>query len=203
MATPPAKRKIFCLNVEQKREICMYHIENPGKTQKEIAEVFSAKFGDVVGRRTIGDILANMQRWMIEVTHSGSAKRLRCAKYGRLEEALQLWYADARMTNPVISDSVLREKAKEIGSELGIDDPKFQYSNGWLHRFKNRCATNSFIKSYNPCVKAIGRCAGGHVTRSLTIGLEADECNSIYPTSLKWDLMTMAFTLKYIPKTML
>ncbi|KAK0065150.1 tigger transposable element-derived protein 4 [Biomphalaria pfeifferi] len=149
MATPPAKRKIFCLNVEQKREICMYHIENPGKTQKEIAEVFSAKFGDVVGRRTIGDILANMQRWMIEVTHSGSAKRLRCAKYGRLEEALQLWYADARMTNPVISDSVLREKAKEIGSELGIDDPKFQYSNGWLHRFKNRCATNSFIKSYN------------------------------------------------------
>ncbi|XP_055863545.1 uncharacterized protein LOC129922277 isoform X4 [Biomphalaria glabrata] len=150
MATPTAKRKLFSLNVEQKREICIYHIENPGKTQKQIAEFFCAKFGEVVGKRTIGNILANIQLWMNQVTHPGSAKRLRYAKYGRLEEALQLWYADARMTNLEISDSVLKEKAKEIGSELGMDDLKLKYSNGWLHRFKNRCASKSFMKSYNP-----------------------------------------------------
>ncbi|KAK0065151.1 tigger transposable element-derived protein 4 [Biomphalaria pfeifferi] len=149
MATPPAKRKLFSLNVKQKREICIYHIENPGKTQKQIAEFFCAKFGEVVGKRTIGNILANMQLWMNQVTHPGSAKRLRYAKYGRLEEALQVWYADARMTNLEISDSVLKEKAKEIGSELGMDYLKLKYSNGWLHRFKNRCVSKSFIKSYN------------------------------------------------------
>jgi len=49
----------------------------------------------------------------------------------------------ARSQNVVISDAVLREKAKQFGSELDVTD--FQYSNGWLQRFKGRCGIASQV----------------------------------------------------------
>jgi len=50
---------------------------------------------------------------------------------------LQIWFMMARSQNVIINDAVLREKAKQFGSELDVTD--FQYSNGWLQRFKGRC----------------------------------------------------------------
>ena len=41
------------------------------------------------------------------------------------------------ITNIVVTDAVLREKAKQFGAEFSIGD--FRYSNGWLLRFKMRC----------------------------------------------------------------
>jgi hypothetical protein len=137
------KRKLFCLNVEQKKEICAYHLQNPEKTQKQIADVFSAKFDNVVSRRTVGDILANKQKWIDFVVQGNPAKKLKCAKHSSLEEALQIWFANARSQNVVITDAILREKAKKFGSLLSINETDFQYSNGWLQRFKNRCGISS------------------------------------------------------------
>jgi len=55
--------------------------------------------------------------------------------------AQQLWISSARSQNVVVTDAILREKAKNYGCDLGIDD--FQYSNGWLQRFKMRCGISS------------------------------------------------------------
>jgi hypothetical protein len=126
------KRKLFCLNVEQKKEICVYHNNNPGKTQNEIAVVFSAKFGDTVSRRSMGDILANKQKWMDAVIQAIPTKKLKCAKHETLEEALQIWFANARSQNVILTDAILREKAKKFGKEFGIIEAEFKYSNGWL-----------------------------------------------------------------------
>ena len=70
-----------------------------------------------------------------------NAKKLRVGQYANLEFALNMWFAKTRSQNAVITDAVLREKARQFGSELGIVD--FQYSNGWLQHFKMRSGISS------------------------------------------------------------
>jgi len=142
------KRKLFCLNAEQKREICVYFSNNQSKTHKDIADVFSVKFNHPVSRRTVGDIIAAKEKWM-DVT-CNEAKKQRLGKHHDLEAALQVWFASTRSQNVVITDAVLREKAKQFGGDLGITD--FHYSNGWLQRFKGRCG----IASQTICGESAG-----------------------------------------------
>ena len=131
------KRKIFCLNSEQKKEICVYHSNNQSKTHKDIADVFSVRFNQPVSRRTVSDILAAKEKWMDVSCNCNASKKQRLGKHQDLEAALQVWFASSRSQNVVITDAVLREKAKQFGADLGVTD--FQYSNGWLQRFKSRC----------------------------------------------------------------
>ena len=134
-----SKRKLFTLDCEQKREICVYHENNTSKTQQDIANLFTVRFGHPVSRRTVGDILADKTKWLDSV--GSNSKRVRLGKHAELESAIQVWFSSARSQNVVITDAILREKAKHFGSDLKIDD--FQYSNGWLQRFKMRCGISS------------------------------------------------------------
>ena len=142
------KRKLFCLNAEQKKEICIYHTNHSSKTQLEISSVFSAKFSETVSRRSVGDIIACKEKWM--QNQGPNSKKLRLGQHSNLDSALHLWFATARSQNAVITDALLREKAKHFGNELGITE--FQYSNGWLQRFKLRCG----IGSKKICVESAG-----------------------------------------------
>jgi hypothetical protein len=81
------KRKLFALNADQKREICVYHGNNPSKTQQEIANVFSVRFGHPVSRRNVGDILADKSKWL-DNANSNNVKRVRLGKHADLESAL-------------------------------------------------------------------------------------------------------------------
>ena len=137
------KRKLFCLTADQKKEICIYHSNNSNKSQQDIADFFTSKFGQPVSRRSVGDILSDKQKWMEYARAAIGSKKLRAGRHSDMESALQIWFTTARSQNVVITDAVLREKAKQFGSELGITD--FQYSNGWLQRFKGRCGIASQV----------------------------------------------------------
>ena len=71
-----------------------------------------------------------------------------------------LWFQDVLAKGAVISDEMLIEKGKKFGEDLDIQD--FNYSQGWLQRFKKR-HTISFHKSHgeadsaNPVIVAEGR----------------------------------------------
>jgi len=53
---------------------------------------------------------------------------------------------------------VLREKAKQLGSELDITDFQYRYSSGWLQRFNGRCGIASqLIAGVDPAVIRRGR----------------------------------------------
>ena len=135
------KRKLFCLDAKQKREICVYHANNESKTQQEIADVFSVRFCQPVSRRSVGDIISAKEKWLdCDVS---SLKKQRSGKNAELEAALQLWFSSTRAQNAVITDAVLREKAKQYGADLGITD--FSYSNGWMQRFKVRAGISSQV----------------------------------------------------------
>ena len=140
--TMAEKRKLFCLTSEQKKEICVYHTNNSTRSQQDIATLFSEKFGQPVSRRTVGDIIANKEKCMRRDV-SNDSKKIRSGQHSNLETVLQLWFATARSQNAVITDAVLREKAKQFGNELGITG--FQYSNGWLQRFKTRYGISSKV----------------------------------------------------------
>lgn len=138
------KRKLVCLDAEQKKEICVYFENNSSKTQQDIANFFSSKFDQPVSRRSVGDILAAKQKWLdYRPTAAGNSKRLRFGQHAELETALQMWFSATRSQNAVVTDTVLREKAKQFGDELGITD--FQYSVGWLQRFKARCGISNQV----------------------------------------------------------
>ena len=53
-----------------------------------------------------------------------------------LEDALLLWFNQARTMNVPISGPILQAKARELALSLGHHD--FHCSSGWLERFKGR-----------------------------------------------------------------
>ena len=118
----------------EKKELIAYKMDHPDATQVEIANHFTIKWGKSVGRSTVSDILRDSGKWLSIPTENNKSKRLRSAKHEDLENSLCLWMADVRAHNAFIDTQMLLEKAKMLGAKLNID--RFQYSNGWLHRFK-------------------------------------------------------------------
>ena len=86
MASNPCKRRRTDLNGDKKREICVYKDAHPKATCSDIAAYFAKEWEVTVGRTTVGDILRSKEKWM---SHERSG---RAAKYGKLEEALMLWF---------------------------------------------------------------------------------------------------------------
>ena len=86
MASNPCKRRRTELNGAEKREICVYKDAHPKATCSDITAHFAKEWDVTVGRTTVGDILRSKEKWM---SHERSG---RAAKYGKLEEALMLWF---------------------------------------------------------------------------------------------------------------
>uniref|UniRef100_H3AAG5 HTH CENPB-type domain-containing protein n=1 Tax=Latimeria chalumnae TaxID=7897 RepID=H3AAG5_LATCH len=63
-------------------------------------------------------------------------KRMRTAKHPDVEEALFLWFKNARAQDVPVSGPILQIKAEKLATGLGHTD--FKCSNGWLDRFKER-----------------------------------------------------------------
>jgi hypothetical protein len=83
-------------------------------------------------------------KWSNAPKSSENLVRQRSGKHDKLEEVLFLWFSDVRAQNACITDKMLIEKAKKFGSDLGIA-PDFQYSQGWLQRFKKRHTISHYI----------------------------------------------------------
>ena len=103
----------------------MYHASNGSKTQQEIADVVSIRFGHPISRRSVGDVIATKEKWMD--CDANSSKKQRAGKNAELEAVLQMWFSSTRSLNTVITDAVLPEKGKQFGADLAITD--FSYSN--------------------------------------------------------------------------
>jgi len=67
---------------------------------------------------------------------SHDRKRARQCTYPDVEQALMMWFKQARALNIPLSGPVLVAKASQLAAELGHSD--FKCSDGWLTRFKSR-----------------------------------------------------------------
>ena len=141
MSTPKRKRTV--LDDVQKRSILKYVEDNPKATQQQVADHFSIYWDIPVKRRTVGDIISRKDTFDSDNEGSPARKRHRSAHHTDMEKCLYIWFTNARSKNVPVMDDLLREKAKQFGSETGVTD--FSYSNGWLQRFKSRHSISSHI----------------------------------------------------------
>lgn len=133
-----------------RRNICIFALQNPGHKQEDIANRFS------VERSTVSKILKQKERWLsVSVTEQYEVIKLRYSllllttrvpiltfvrpsKFPDLEYRLAEWVETVSKDGVVLSDALLRSKAREIGNAVGYTLDKFKASSGWLENFKHR-----------------------------------------------------------------
>ncbi|KAL5524691.1 hypothetical protein ACEPAF_9836 [Sanghuangporus sanghuang] len=133
------------LQNRQRKEICQYFIENPNSRQEDIA----ARWG--VERSTVSKILKNKHRWLAvsESDDTVQAKH-RPPKFATIELHMQSWLVECRESKTVISDAMIRAKARELARELNIPEDKFKASAGWVENYKHRANIKKGIWVGNP-----------------------------------------------------
>ncbi|EJF57114.1 CenpB-DNA-bind-domain-containing protein [Dichomitus squalens LYAD-421 SS1] len=125
-------RKKRLYNIDRYR-ICMHAQQHPGMKQEDIA----AHFG--VERSTVSKILKQKARWLsVSPTEKVLVAKLRPSKFPLLEGRLEDWVKKASKEGKVLTDALLRRKAREFGDHMGYTEDKFKASSGWLENFKHR-----------------------------------------------------------------
>ena len=123
------------MTASNKKQICIYKQVNPKATYDGIQAHFEKDWGFKVGLSTIGDIWRARDEWL-KVEDDNKVCRAGTPKHQDVEDALWLWFCQARSSGAAISDLILKTKAQEFGQRLGVAD--LTYSNGWLQKFKDR-----------------------------------------------------------------
>ncbi|GFO06121.1 tigger transposable element-derived protein 6 [Plakobranchus ocellatus] len=126
------KRTCKNLSIETKLQL----LANVGKkqsTKKEIAE----KYG--IPHNTLSTILKNrakLERPGLTMEFQTDRKRQRTTEKLDIDQALFLWFKQARTMSAPLSNPILTSQAERIAQELGMKD--FTASIGWVERFKPR-----------------------------------------------------------------
>lgn len=151
------------LNGSQKKEVIKFWMRNKKMPHNEIATYFSRLFSIQIARRTIGDIIANKEKWLNSCKIFDNSTTCRPPKHPELEEALYIWFIQKREQNAILNQEILIGKAKEFSNKLGIT--AFNFSNGWLEKFKKRNRIKSYVlhgesgsvnkQSLNDCLMAV------------------------------------------------
>ncbi|KAG0438280.1 Tigger transposable element-derived protein 4 [Dictyocoela muelleri] len=90
-----------------------------------------------VSRRCICDILKNKEKILLNYfNHNETSCRIRPKKYNALDEKLRQWIKIAINSNLILTEDMIKMKAKNFAEQLKIED--FDATNGWLYKFKKR-----------------------------------------------------------------
>lgn len=118
------------LSIETK--LAILQAVDSGRKKKDIAEQFG------IPASTLSTVIS--LRGKIEDSATASVKqdrkRFRAPTFPDVEEALFLWFKDARSRNLPVSGAVLEQKANSLAFLLGHED--FKATSGWISRFKER-----------------------------------------------------------------
>lgn len=120
------------LTLAQKIEVIKFvEAENIGV--RAVAEKFD------IGKTQVSDILKNkvyLLQTFVEQGSENSKRRFPKSDGEIIDTVIFQWYLHARVNNLPISGPLLKEKALELASKVGLND--FKASNGWLQKFKER-----------------------------------------------------------------
>ena len=132
-AKPATKRKVEVKDLETRYRAIIEVEQNPGVTKSSIAK----KYG--VPPNTLSTWLKNKDKYKSSFetsTFGPKSKRMRTAKYEDLEQAVDIWFREARAANIPISGPIIMAKADQLAEKMGYQD--FECNSGWVDRFKNR-----------------------------------------------------------------
>ena len=123
------------LTLQQKVSVIKAYKKELQPTVRKLAEKFN------YGKTQISTILKNKVEMidLYEPNSSGEVchtiKWMRNSKFGEMNDLLDQWYSKATPRNIY---PLLKEKGRQIASQLGYNEQSFSVSNGWLDSWKKR-----------------------------------------------------------------
>lgn len=92
-----------------------------------------------IGKTQVSEILRNkehLSKTLVEQGNVNSKRKFPKTDGEIINKMILQWYLHARANNLLISGTLLKEKALEVASVVGLND--FKASNGWLQKFRER-----------------------------------------------------------------
>lgn len=120
------------LTLAQKIEVIKF-VEAKNVGVRAVAEKFN------IGKTQVSDILKNkayLSQTFVQQGSENSKRKFPKSDGEIIDIVIFQWYLHARVNYLPISGPLLKEKALELASEVGLND--FKASNGWLQKFKER-----------------------------------------------------------------
>lgn len=142
------KQHRSAISDEVKRQICEWEKANKNKRHVDIANHFNEIYPNLtIDRSTISKILSQSDKWKATVITEDSIKTFRhkAVKFPLLDQAMNLWVENVTAGGVILTDLLIKEKAKIFAQALNIQENELVFSNGWLYKFKQR----NNIRRYN------------------------------------------------------
>jgi len=127
------------LEINQKREIILFHDNNPAWSQQKLADYFSEKFQlkTKIARNTISTILSKRKIYLNESNTGPNLNISKKSKNSLLEKCLTLWYANLIGKKSLVTNEMIVDQAKKFGHLMGISDfTDFELTVDWLDNLK-------------------------------------------------------------------
>ncbi|KAI1912236.1 hypothetical protein LOZ53_001821 [Ophidiomyces ophidiicola] len=127
----PAPRRT--LTDTDRRNMCMYHEENPHVKQTEIGAMFG------VERSTVSKVLRQKEKYLYPEEGSTSPTKRSKVKFPDIEKALSNWARNHQRQGRDLSDAMIKEKALFFANSVGNGDGHQKLLNSaWLEKFKKK-----------------------------------------------------------------
>ena len=93
-----------------------------------------------IDRSTVSKILGQRDKWkaVVETEFSSKTFRHRSVKFPLFDRAMNLWVENVTAGGVILTDLLIKEKARYFAEAFEIPENELVFSNGWLDRFKKR-----------------------------------------------------------------
>lgn len=126
------------LTLKQKLELRSYARAHPQASKLEMIDWVQTQFHVTIGRSTLHRIQNAPES---AFTGRLTRKRGRRVKFPAFEDDLRATWQSVRLEQQRgLSDESLLQLALQLRAKHGIGESDLRLSNGWLHKFKERCA---------------------------------------------------------------
>ena len=127
-----------------RQAMCQKKAENPKMTQGELAKWLETEHDIKITQATVSNTLKRTAESLNSTGPNRNVRRHREVKYPVVEESLYEWFL-LNQERINMSGDILKEKAANLLKlACPLDTPDFNFSNGWLDRFKRRHNIKSF-----------------------------------------------------------
>lgn len=138
---PQLKQRRSAISDDVKRQICEWSKANESKRHVDIANHFNEVYPNLkIDRSTISKILSQSNKWEATNTTEDSTQTFKHkeVKFPVLERAMNLWVESVTAGGIILTDLLIKEKAKIFAQAFHIQENALTFSNGWLYKFKKR-----------------------------------------------------------------
>ncbi|KAL6498035.1 hypothetical protein OROGR_028432 [Orobanche gracilis] len=134
---PPKQSSHVTMTDKIRKELCQYKKDHPGVTQKNLQQWLEEKHHLKVTQSTISNTLRRSAELLNVDNLNESSRRKKMVTFPLMEKALAEWVQSYQSRINITGD-LMKEKGAFFLTKLYPEATSFDFSNGWLERFKQR-----------------------------------------------------------------